>query len=39
MLIDTHCHLTDERLAGEDEEIIASFDPEGVECAGTVGAC
>lgn len=37
MLIDTHCHLTDERLAGEAEEIIASFDRDGLECAVTVG--
>lgn len=37
MLIDTHCHLTDERLAGETENIIASLEADGLESVITVG--
>lgn len=37
MLIDTHCHLTDERLAPEAEEIIASMSADGLEKLITVG--
>ncbi len=37
MLIDTHCHLTDERLSGDAEKIIENFGADGLECAITVG--
>lgn len=37
MLIDTHCHLTDERLAPEADEIISSLHSDGIESVITVG--
>ena len=37
MLIDTHCHLTDERLLPEVSEVIASAARAGVERLVTVG--
>lgn len=37
MLIDTHCHLTDERLAPEAGEIISSLHADGIESVVTVG--
>lgn len=37
MLIDTHCHLTDERLAGETESIVSSFAADSLESVVTVG--
>lgn len=38
MLFDSHCHLTDERLAAEVEDIIAAARAEGVSRMTTVGA-
>lgn len=37
MLIDTHCHLTDERLAPEVEDIIRSMPADGLSALVTVG--
>ena len=37
MLIDTHCHLTDERLAPEAEDIIRSMPADGLAALVTVG--
>lgn len=37
MLIDTHCHLTDDRLAEEVDEIVASMRTDGLEALVTVG--
>lgn len=37
MLIDTHCHLTDERLAPEVDEIISNLKGDGIESVITVG--
>ncbi len=37
MLIDTHCHLNDEKLLGEADRIVGDFDKDGIECAICVG--
>lgn len=37
MLIDTHCHLTDDRLSGQADEIISSLEEDGIESVITVG--
>lgn len=37
MLIDTHCHLTDERLAPEADDIISSLSADGIESIVVVG--
>lgn len=37
MLIDSHCHLTDERLVPEAEAIIADLGKDGLESVVTVG--
>jgi TatD DNase family protein len=36
-LIDTHCHLNDERLLGDAERIVNDFGSDGIECAVCVG--
>lgn len=37
MLIDTHCHLNDEKLIEREDAIIGSFGTDGIECAVCVG--
>jgi len=37
MLIDTHAHLNDERFAGKYQEIINSFEEDGIGCVVCVG--
>ncbi len=37
MLIDTHCHLNDEKLLPRAEEIVSNFDRDGIESAVCVG--
>ncbi len=37
MIIDTHCHLNDEKLLGEADRIVASFKDDGIESAICVG--
>ena len=37
MLIDSHCHLTDERIAPVAEEVIASMSSDGLSDLVTVG--
>lgn len=37
MLIDTHCHLNDERLLGEADRIVGDFARDNIECAICVG--
>ncbi len=37
MIIDTHCHLNDERLTGEADRIVADFEKDGIESAICVG--
>ncbi len=37
MLIDTHCHLNDEKLSDRAEQIVASFKDDGIESAVCVG--
>ena len=37
MLIDTHCHLNDEKLIEREDAIVGSFGTDGIECAVCVG--
>ncbi len=37
MLIDTHCHLTDERFAGELDSIVSNYEAAGVIRAVSIG--
>lgn len=37
MIIDTHCHLNDEKLVERADEIVDSFRDDGIECAICVG--
>lgn len=37
MLIDTHCHLNDEKLIEREDSIVGSFGTDGIECAVCVG--
>ena len=37
MLIDTHCHLNDEKLIEREDAIVGSFGTNGIECAVCVG--
>ncbi len=37
MLIDTHCHLNDEKLIERTESILSDFEKDGLECAVCVG--
>jgi Tat protein secretion system quality control protein TatD with DNase activity len=38
MLIDSHCHINDDRLIGEADNIVESFDQDGIECVICVGS-
>lgn len=37
MIIDTHCHLNDERLEALTPQIVADFDKDNIECVVCVG--
>lgn len=37
MIIDTHCHLNDERLLPEADRIVGDFENDNIECAICVG--
>lgn len=37
MLIDTHCHLNDEKLIERTQSILSDFEKDGLECAVCVG--